>query len=291
MSITPGKSSKATCEQRIVCWFSCGAASALAAKMAIEENKKSSAPKELIVVSIYIKEEHPDSHRFLKDCEKWFGQKIIILQQDKYNASVDEVIKKERYMSGPYGAKCTKVLKKEVRYKFQRHDDIHVFGMTSEEEHRIDQLIDNENELQLWSPLIDGGMTKKDCFSMLTAQRIELPEMYKLGYNNNNCIGCVKATGAGYWNKIRTDFPDTFKQRAKQEELLNVSLVRLAVKKFKSKHPGVVEAIEAEETRTGRSILKQDKRGSIRVPLRFLPVNAGSHKSINVGDCGFFCEK
>jgi hypothetical protein len=45
---------------------------------------------------------------------------------------------------------------------------------------------------------------------------IELPVMYKLGYLNNNCIGCVKG-GKGYWNKIKIDFPDQFERMAKLE--------------------------------------------------------------------------
>ena len=40
--------------------------------------------------------------------------------------------------------------------------------------------------------------------------------MYKMGYNNNNCIGCVKG-GMGYWNKIRKDFPDVFDEVAQIE--------------------------------------------------------------------------
>ena len=51
--------------------------------------------------------------------------------------------------------------------------------------------------------------------------------MYKLGYNNNNCIGCVKG-GQAYWNKIRIDFPETFNKMAKLENLIiiyNVSNV------------------------------------------------------------------
>jgi hypothetical protein len=47
--------------------------------------------------------------------------------------------------------------------------------------------------------------------------------MYKLGYNNNNCIGCVKGQ-AGYWNKIRVDFPDAFDRMAKMERKLNVAI-------------------------------------------------------------------
>jgi hypothetical protein len=214
--------------ERIVCWFSCGAASAVATKMAIDINNASDNPKELVVASIFLQDEHPDSERFKNECAKWFGQEIIELRNEKYNASVDEVIQKTRYMSGVYGARCTKELKKQVRLDWQRDDDIHVFGMTSEEAHRIDQLQDNEPELELWAPLIDKGLTKVDCFAMLNDAGIELPEMYKLGYHNNNCIGCVKAAGAGYWNKIRADFPEVFDRRAHQEKMLNVALVKMS---------------------------------------------------------------
>jgi hypothetical protein len=51
---------------------------------------------------------------------------------------------------------------------------------------------------------------------MIERADIELPEMYKLGYEHNNCIGCVKG-GMGYWNKIRVDFPEQFDEYAKME--------------------------------------------------------------------------
>lgn len=47
--------------------------------------------------------------------------------------------------------------------------------------------------------------------------------MYKLGYNHNNCIGCVKG-GKGYWNKIREDFPEQFERMAKLERELGYKL-------------------------------------------------------------------
>jgi uncharacterized protein YchJ len=49
--------------------------------------------------------------------------------------------------------------------------------------------------------------------------------MYTLGYNHNNCIGCSKA-GKGYWNRIRVDFPDHFKEMASIEREINHSLFR-----------------------------------------------------------------
>ncbi len=275
---------------RIICWFSCGAASAYATKLAIEENEKRDNPKELIIASIFINDEHEDSERFKKDCAKWFGQEIVSLKNDKYFASVDEVIYKTRYMSGPSGARCTKELKKQVRYDWQRHDDVHVFGMTCDEQDRIDQLIDSENEIDLWPILIDKNISKVDCFDAVEKAGIELPVMYQLGYNNNNCRGCLKASGAGYWNKTRIDFPEVFNKRADQEKILGVALTKMSANKFINKYPEYFKRMMSD-FEIGKCKIKIDSRGTMRVPLRYLPPDAGKHESIYVGDCGFFCEK
>lgn len=54
---------------------------------------------------------------------------------------------------------------------------------------------------------------------------IKRPVMYDLGYNNNNCIGCVKG-GMGYWNKIRLDFPEVFESRAKLERKVGNTILK-----------------------------------------------------------------
>jgi hypothetical protein len=54
---------------------------------------------------------------------------------------------------------------------------------------------------------------------------IEQPMMYRMGYRNNNCIGCVKG-GMGYWNKIRRDFPEAFERMSKMERELNAAICK-----------------------------------------------------------------
>ena len=51
--------------------------------------------------------------------------------------------------------------------------------------------------------------------------------MYRLGYPNANCIGCVKATSPTYWNLVRRTFPDVFTDRAAQSRRLGARLARL----------------------------------------------------------------
>jgi hypothetical protein len=195
---------------RTISWFSCGAASAVATKLAIMSGE------EITVAYCKIQEEHPDNERFLKDCEDWFGQEIVILQNEFYDGSIYRVFEKN-YMRTPGGSPCTRALKKQVRQKYQQPNDRQVFGYTIEEQNRVDNFIDANNEVDIWPILIEKQLSKDDCLAIIKNAGIELPEMYKLGYRNNNCIGCVKG-GKGYWNKIRVDFPDHFNRMADLEK-------------------------------------------------------------------------
>lgn len=207
--------------KRIVCWFSCGAASAVATKIAIAEN---AGKLPLIIAYTEVAEEHSDNKRFLKDCEKWFGQEIIILGNDKYKRSIYETFKTSA-MNIKGSAPCTQKLKKQVRIKFEQPTDRQVFGYTAEEQNRLDRFIDANNDVDIWTPLIDKGLGKEDCLAMLKNANIELPEMYRLGYHNNNCIGCVKG-GMGYWNKIKVDFPEHFQRMASLERFKSQTVLK-----------------------------------------------------------------
>lgn len=59
---------------------------------------------------------------------------------------------------------------------------------------------------------------------MLWKAGIEIPVMYKMGYNNN-CIAYVKG-GMGYWNKIRLDFPNKFNEVARIERQVGATCLK-----------------------------------------------------------------
>jgi len=208
---------------RVVVWFSCGAASAVAAKTALDLH----GPERTVVVYCDTSaDEHPDNLRFMADVEKWLGVPVTRLRSPKYG-SVSEVFGATRYMSGPQGARCTVELKKVPRFIFQRADDIHVFGFTADEGKRIASFEEHNPDMSLSWALRDAGITKLECFRILTEAGIALPAMYLLGYKNNNCIGCVKATSPAYWAKVRTDFPEVFKERAEQSREIGCRLTRV----------------------------------------------------------------
>jgi hypothetical protein len=243
--------------QKIVVWFSCGAASAVAAKMTIEKYGKDN---EVIVCNTPIAEEDEDNRRFLHDVESWIGQKIEIVTASKYpNSSAAEVWDKKKYMSGVMGAPCTKELKKEARYEWQEANkpDWHVLGFTFNEKNRHDLFVISEipNVIPV---LIDAEITKGDCFGILKYEGIALPKVYKLGYPNGNCVGCVKATSVTYWNHVRKHHPEVFEARAEQSRRIGCRLVILKGK---------------------------------RIFLDELPVEAKGNSMKNMNfECGIFCE-
>lgn len=206
-------------DKRTVCWFSCGAPSAVAAKLAIQEMGHDN----LVVVYQETGAEHPDNKRFLKDVEAWLNHPVEIIKSDKYE-DIWDVFDKTRWLVGPAGARCTAELKRKVAERYINHfEDREVFGYSIEEKKRVARFRENNPERDIWPILIERDLSKADCLGMIDRAGIEIPEMYKMGYRNNNCIGCVKGQ-AGYWNKIRIDFPGVFDRMAKVERELDVAI-------------------------------------------------------------------
>lgn len=231
-----------------IAWWSGGVTSAVATKLAIDDGHK---------IQIYFCEtnqHHPDNMRFLSDCEKWYGQKIHVLTNMKWQ-SVERVLN-HGYINGPNGAYCTKLLKKDVRIAIEKFVafDFQVFGFENQKKQilRAKRFIEQYPDSKATFPLIDKSLDKKQCMQILLDAKIELPAMYRLGYSNANCVGCVKG-GMGYWNKIRQDFPDIFKRTAELER--------------KAEHT-CIKGVYLDE-------LKPD---------------AGRFESIELPECGIYCE-
>ena len=170
-------------------------------------------------IYIDIADQHPDSMRFIKDCEKAIGKKVTILKSDEFN-TVEEVIRKYRYINSPHGAPCTGMLKKKVRKQWEsQHLGEHltyVWGMDANEQNRADRLVKSQPEYTHEFPLIDRHIDKQEAHAILDRLGIARPKMYDLGFQNNNCVGCVKS-GMWGWNHVRKHFPEVFESRAKLE--------------------------------------------------------------------------
>lgn len=207
-------------ECKTVSWFSAGISSFVAAYIMRDKLDE--------IIYIDVANQHPDSMRFVRDCERLLDMPITILRDTRYGASVDNVIEQTRYINSPYGANCTMQLKKRVRQDWERENNaigsVYVWGYDVGEVRRAKRMRETMPEYKHAFPLIDASLSKADCHGLAMDLGLKRPIMYDLGYPNNNCIGCVKG-GRGYWNKIREDFPDVFKRRAKQERLIGHSCI------------------------------------------------------------------
>lgn len=231
-----------------ICWFSGGVTSAVATKLALETFG------DCLILFCETNQHHPDMNRFIKDCERWYGQKITVLNNKRWG-SVEKVLE-HGYINSPNGAFCTKVLKKDVRIAIEKLIDYErqVFGFEFEPKQikRAQRFIEQYPASKAAFPLIDAKLNKLSCMERLLESGIELPVMYRLGYSNNNCVGCVKG-GKGYWNKVRVDFPEVFEKTA----LL--------------------------ERKAGHTCIKG-------VYLDELDPESGRHDSIELPECGIYCE-
>jgi 3'-phosphoadenosine 5'-phosphosulfate sulfotransferase (PAPS reductase)/FAD synthetase len=230
-----------------ISWFSAGVSSAVATKIANPDR----------IIYIDIDDQHPDTYRFLADCEKWFGKKVEVLKSPL--CSVENTCLAASFIRGPHGAACTTRLKKRVRKEWEYANPIkgryvYVWGIDREESDRAYGyygIVNTMPDFDHLFPIIDK--TKAEVHGVLEAAGIKRPAMYDMGYNNNNCIGCVKG-GMGYWNKIRIDFPEVFARRA------------------------------AMERKIGAHILKE-------CYLDELDPKRGRDQKIIIPDCGLFCQK
>lgn len=140
-------------EKLKVCWISAGVSSFVAGYLAKDVDE---------YIYIDIENQHPDSMRFIKDCEKVLGKEIQVLRSPYRN--IQTVIKQFGYINGPYGAKCTQVLKKRVRKEWEdAHKDFeitYVWGFDLDEKHRAERLNESMPEFNHEYPLIDRNLTK-----------------------------------------------------------------------------------------------------------------------------------
>lgn len=233
-------------KEKVIGWVSAGVSSGVAIKLIIDEINE--------LIYTHIDDQHDDSLRLILDLEKWYGKKIQILQSDY--KTVESVVDSTRYVNGPAGASCTRILKKRVRQDWEKDQDLfnltYVWGLDCNETERAERIRKAMPKQKHRFPLIEKSISKEHAHQILKASGIARPITYDMGLHNNNCLGCLKG-GKGYWNWIRRNMPDLFKQRAEMER------------------------------RIGRSIING-------VFLDELDPEVGRHAPPIVDSCGIFCE-
>lgn len=238
---------------RIVCQFSCGAASAVATKLAIAKY----GHERITIINAFIVEEDEDNRRFLADCERWFDHPVTVVRDIKYGASAREVWRKERYIKGPLGASCSMRLKREPIEAACLPDDQFVMGFVTDEKNQ--ERIERGRNVGWLMPCIDANLTHADCRGMVERAGIALPRRYAQGYGNANCVACCKG-GEAYMRKTRIDSPEDF-----------------------------AEVVQIEAEIGPSAYLFYDRKTGVRRPLSALSLDGPVQKRVSAPECSFFC--
>jgi PP-loop superfamily ATP-utilizing enzyme len=247
--------------ERVVVWFSAGVTSAVAGKIALDVY---GGRLPVHLVNCDTGSEDEDNHRFARDVSEWLGVKVEVIRSETYTDTFD-VYRRAGFVN-QHGAKCTVVLKKVPRRKYENlATDLQVFGYDADERARADSFVENNPEVRVWFPLIEQGITKNEARQMLSAAGIAEPRTYSEGFKNANCLnsGCVKG-GMGYWNHIRKVRPAVFERMARLEREIGRSVCSVA------------QEVEGE---------------MVKVPLYLdeLPPHWGNYKTEPAFQCGLFC--
>lgn len=207
----------------IAVWVSCGAASAAAAALTLEQFDS------VVLVNNPIVQEDEDNRRFVEDLSRVLGVPILSAVNPDYpTGDCVQVWNDERFMANKQGACCTRLLKRKARHVWEDQNPTTgmVLGFSFDECERAERFKRFERS-SLIPVLINAKMNKQACAEFVVRKLgIPLPRVYAMGFPNANCIGCVKATSATYWNHVRRLFPSVFAERAEQSRALGVKLAR-----------------------------------------------------------------
>tara|TARA_R110002096_G_scaffold434250_1_gene655236 strand:+ start:141 stop:1106 length:966 start_codon:yes stop_codon:yes gene_type:complete len=216
---------------KIICWWSGGITSAIACLLAIRFYGKDNCR----VIFIDTCNEHFDTYRFFLDCEDLYGIEIeiitgikdfkprlknykdIFLKRAKYYQpnknvhyySIEDVWKYWLSLNVNFGAICSTELKRGVREKWQAENTFmhQVFGFEFDKKEmgRALSMHLNHPKSKPIFPLLMKAYDKPKCIEIMQQLEIEIPQSYKDGLRNNNCLGdgygCVQG-GIGYWQKL-----------------------------------------------------------------------------------------
>lgn len=213
-------------ERPVIAWWSGGVTSAVTCQLCLEwfghDNVR--------IIFIDTHNEDADTYRFKMDCERWYSKQIETISNPDFD-NIQQVWYKSLSLNVATGAKCSQMLKRMTRERFERVNafSLQAFGFTIDEVKRAKGMLSNHPGAKPFFPLIANLLTKEDCIKMILDANtlfmtIQVPRTYRLGFLNNNCFqtGCVQG-GIGYWQKMRREHPEKFDKMASVEhELTNL---------------------------------------------------------------------
>lgn len=205
--------------------YSGGLGSYFTTKRILESGVKK---EDIILLFTDTKVEDEDLYRFLEDTSKFLDIPITNYSDGR---SIWEVFVDQRFLGNSQFDPCSRVLKRERSREFIKQftpeECIIYLGFDWTEMNRF------EKAQKAWLPYIIKAplckppyLDKENMKHTLKDDGIELPRLYKLGFQHNNCGGgCVKA-GLGHFKHLYENLPEVYKQWEDNEQMMRDYLQR-----------------------------------------------------------------
>ncbi len=206
---------------RRVVMFSGGVGSWAAAKRVAERY----GMRDLVLLFTDTCYEDPDLYRFLDEAVLNVGGELVRIADGR---TPWEVYHDERFLGNSRADPCSKILKRELADRWLRENcdpanTVVNVGIDWSEEHRFTRLA-ALREQQGWryeAPLCEAPyLTKGGMFGLLRSEGIQVPQLYGLGFQHNNCRAwCCKA-GQGHFVNLLSVRPEWYAEyEANEQEL------------------------------------------------------------------------
>lgn len=157
-------------EKLKVCWISAGVSSFISGYLAENVDE---------FIYIDIENQHPDSMRFIKDCERHQETNTDIkIELWKYPKRHKAIQIYQWYSWGKVYGDTQKRVRKEWEYEHSDYDITYVWGFDFNERNRADRLLESMPQFEHEFPLIDKMLSKSDAHGILD----------NLGIKDHSCM-------------------------------------------------------------------------------------------------------
>lgn len=203
-----------------IVFFSGGVGSYFASKRVIEKHGK----ENVILFFTDTKMEDPDLYRFMQDAVAKLDCEFVTISDGRTPWGIFE---DEMFIGNSRIANCSKELKKRlskrwIKKNFKPYNCILYLGIDWTEEHRKASPIKAWHPYKVEFPMCEEPyIDKKQMLELLKEDGIEVPRLYKLGYEHNNCGGfCVRA-GQGHFKHLYETQPELYLWHEEKERALS----------------------------------------------------------------------
>lgn len=169
--------------------------------------------------------EDPDLYRFLKDLEKRWGKDIEFVSDGR---NPEQLFDSEGILGNDRMPVCSRKLKAGAMQSWLRSNlpAVVYFGIDLSESHRAEKIRDHYervfgDSVRCDFPLMRAGLfldKEKIKLEIRDVWGIEIPRLYKMGFDHNNCGGgCVRGK-KGHWKRLLEMLPEVFAERERMEK-------------------------------------------------------------------------